>query len=67
MAKNLKTATEFLEDIKQKLQPKAKNEIEKMLELKNNERIKLNETITDVFNYWDQDYFNRYFFFFFFI
>jgi len=59
MAKNLKTATGFLEDIKQKLQPKAKNEIEKMLELKNNERIKLNETITDVFSYWDQDYFTR--------
>jgi len=59
MAKDLKTAIDFLEDLKQKLQVIAKKDIEKMLKLKNKERIKSNETTTDAFNYWDQAYYKR--------
>jgi len=59
MAKNTKTAIDFLENLKPKLQLINKKDIESLLELKNNERTKLNETITDIFNEWDMNYYNR--------
>lgn len=58
MAKDLKTVLNFLEDLKQRLKPIFKNHINKLLELKNDEKIKLNETTSDL-GMWDYYYYNR--------
>ncbi|ORX86182.1 zincin [Anaeromyces robustus] len=58
MAKDLKTVLNFLEDLKQRLKLIFKNHINKLLELKNDEKIKLNETTSDL-GMWDYYYYNR--------
>jgi len=59
MAKNPKNVLDFLQNLKEKLQPLAKNEINKLLELKKKEKEELNQPFDGVLNDWDLRYYNR--------
>jgi len=59
MAKNPKNVLDFLQSLKEKLQPLAKNELKKLLELKKAEKEELNEPFDGVINDWDFRYYNR--------
>ncbi|OUM59647.1 hypothetical protein PIROE2DRAFT_14763 [Piromyces sp. E2] len=58
MAKSPKYVIEFLEDLKERLQPLAKKEIQTLLELKKIEKEKLNEPFDGIIHDWDQDYYS---------
>lgn len=57
MAKDLKTVLEFINDIKEKVQPIFKKHLNKYLELKNKEKAKYNETVSNELNRWDINYY----------
>ena len=59
MAKNPKNVLDFLQNLKERLQPLAKNEIKKLLELKKAEKEELNQPYDGVINDWDFHYYNR--------
>jgi len=62
MAKNPKNVLDFLQSLKEKLQPLAKDEIKKLLELKKQEKEELNQPFDGVLHDWDFHYYNRYIF-----
>jgi len=59
MAKNPKNVLEFLQNLKEKLQPLAKEEIKKLLELKKAEKDELHEPFDNELHDWDFHYYNR--------
>jgi len=59
MAKNPKNVLEFLQGLKEKLQPLAREEIKKLLELKKAEKTELNEPFDNELHDWDFHYYNR--------
>jgi len=59
MAKNPKNVLEFLQSLKEKLQPLAKEEIKKLLELKKAEKDELHEPFDNELHDWDFHYYNR--------
>ncbi|ORY07566.1 zincin [Neocallimastix californiae] len=59
MAKTPETVFNFLNKLKEKIQPKAKEEIQKLLEYKKIEKAALNETYDGTFNLWDFEYYRK--------
>jgi len=59
MAKNPKNVLDFLQSLKEKLQPLAEKELKKLLELKKAEKEELNELFDGVINDWDFRYYKR--------
>ncbi|ORX64084.1 zincin, partial [Anaeromyces robustus] len=59
MAQNQTNVLEFLEDLKVKLQPLAKKEIQTLLDLKKNITTELNQPYDGVLNKWDYSYYSR--------
>jgi len=59
MAKTPETVFNFLDNIKDKLQPLVQQEFAKKLELKMTDMAELNE-VDDKLNYWDINYYDRY-------
>ncbi|OUM59648.1 hypothetical protein PIROE2DRAFT_54875 [Piromyces sp. E2] len=59
MAKNPKNVLDFLQSLKEKLQPLGKEEIKKLLELKKQEKEELNQPYDGILHDWDLRYYNR--------
>eukprot|EP00833_Pecoramyces_ruminatium_P006810 jgi/Orpsp1_1/1180842/evm.model.c7180000074839.1 len=59
MAKSPENVFNFLESLKEKLQPLVKNEFGKLLELKKMEKEELNEPFDNTLNFWDIHYYTR--------
>lgn len=60
MAESPENVMKFLNELKSNLQPVAKKEIEKLLEIKKQEKEALNETFDNTLNSWDLDYYKKY-------
>jgi len=59
MAKNPKNVLDFLQNLKERLQPLGKEELKKLLELKKQEKAELNEPFDNVIHPYDYNYYNR--------
>jgi len=59
MAKKPEVVLNFLNDLKEKLQPKAAEEMEKLLEYKKMEKEQRNEPFDNAINLYDYDYYKK--------
>ncbi|ORX61212.1 zincin [Piromyces finnis] len=59
MAENSENVIKFLDSLKEKLQPVAKEELKQLLEIKKKDKAELNEPFNETLNDWELEYYKR--------
>jgi len=59
MAKNTETVYKFLDSLKVKILPVVKKDIQKLLDIKKEERAKVNEPFDNTLHLYDVEYYKR--------